>query len=52
MRRVLSRKGITRRQVTVELEDAVTGVLLEEGFSPHYGARYLKRRVEDLLLKP
>ncbi|MGE0712014.1 MAG: AAA family ATPase [Planctomycetota bacterium] len=52
VRRVLSRKGITRRQVTVELDDAVIGVLLEQGFSPHYGARHLKRRVEDLLLKP
>ncbi|MBL4846465.1 MAG: AAA family ATPase [Planctomycetes bacterium] len=51
-RRVLSRKGITRREVLVELDDGVIGVLLEEGFSPHYGARYLKRRVEDLLLKP
>jgi ATP-dependent Clp protease ATP-binding subunit ClpC len=51
-RHVLSRKGITRREVLVELDDGVIGVLLEEGFSPHYGARYLKRRVEDLLLKP
>lgn len=52
VRRVLSRRGITRRQVLVELDDAVIGVLLAEGFSNHYGARYLKRRVEDLLLKP
>jgi len=51
-RHVLSRKGITRREVLVELDDGVIGLLLEEGFSPHYGARYLKRRVEDLLLKP
>jgi ATP-dependent Clp protease ATP-binding subunit ClpC len=52
VRRVLSRKGITRREVVVELDDAVIGVLLEQGFSHHYGARHLKRRVEDLLLKP
>ncbi len=52
VRRVLSRKGITRRHVIVETDDAVIGILLEEGFSSTFGARHLKRRVEELLLKP
>ncbi|MCO5168984.1 MAG: AAA family ATPase [Planctomycetes bacterium] len=52
VRRVLSRRGITRRDVIVETDDAVIGILLREGFSERYGARPLKRRVEDLLLKP
>ncbi len=52
VRRVLSRKGITRRGVIVETDDAVIGILLEEGFSSTFGARHLKRRVEELLLKP
>lgn len=52
VRRVLARRGITRRDVIVETDDAVIGLLLREGFSERYGARPLKRRVEDLLLKP
>jgi ATP-dependent Clp protease ATP-binding subunit ClpC len=52
VRRVLSRRGITRRNVIVETDDSVIGILLREGFSERFGARPLKRRVEDLLLKP
>ncbi|RMG11057.1 MAG: AAA family ATPase [Planctomycetota bacterium] len=52
VRRVLSRRGITRRRAIIETDDSIIGVLLQEGFSPRYGARPLKRRVEDLLLRP
>ena len=52
VRRVLSRRGISRRNVIVETDDSVIGILLKEGFSARFGARPLKRRVEELLLKP
>ena len=52
VRRVLARRGITRRKAIVETDDAVIGILLREGFSPRYGARPLKRRIEQLLLRP
>jgi len=52
VRRVLARRGIVRRDVVVETDDSIIGLLLKEGFSERYGARQLKRRVEELLLKP
>lgn len=52
VRRVLARRGIVRRGVVVETDDAVIGTLCRDGFSERYGARPLKRRVEELLLKP
>jgi ATP-dependent Clp protease ATP-binding subunit ClpC len=52
VRRVLARRGIRRRNVIVETDDSVIGILLKEGFSARFGARPLKRRVEELLLKP
>ncbi|MBI3724201.1 AAA family ATPase, partial [bacterium] len=49
---VLARRGISRRNVVVDVDDSVTGLLLREGFSERYGARPLKRRVEQLVLQP
>jgi len=49
---VLQRSGIRRRELTVEVSPDVTALLVREGYSPHFGARPLKRTVERLLLLP
>ena len=49
---VLRRGGIERRGLSVDLDDAVYGLLLREGYSPALGARPLKRTVERLVLLP
>jgi ATP-dependent Clp protease ATP-binding subunit ClpC len=49
---VLQRSGISRRQLVVEIDPAVIALLVREGYSPHFGARPLKRTVERLLLLP
>lgn len=49
---VLQRSGIRRRELTVEVSPAVAALLVREGYSPHFGARPLKRTVERLLLLP
>ncbi|MCD6049826.1 MAG: ATPase, ATP-binding subunit [Verrucomicrobia bacterium] len=49
---VLQRSGIKRRDITVEMDPAVLAFLVREGYSPHFGARPLKRTVERVLLLP
>jgi protein subunit release factor A len=49
---VMTRSGIVRRELTIDLDDAVIAFLLKEGFSPAYGARPLKRVIEQRLLLP
>ncbi len=49
---VLGRSGITRRQLFVDIDPAVTPLLLREGYSPAFGARPLKRTVERMVLLP
>jgi ATP-dependent Clp protease ATP-binding subunit ClpC len=49
---VLQRSGIRRRQLVVDIDPAVLSLLVREGYSPHFGARPLKRTVERLLLLP
>ena len=49
---VLLRNGITRRKLRVDVDPGVIDILLQEGFSPLYGARPLKRAVERLALIP
>ena len=50
--KVVLRSGILRRRLLVDVEPAVVDKLLAEGFSVEYGARPLKRRVEELFLLP
>jgi ATP-dependent Clp protease ATP-binding subunit ClpC len=50
--RVVLRSGILRRRLLVDIDAAVVDLLLKEGFSVAYGARPLKRRVEQLVLLP
>lgn len=49
---VLQRSGVRRRQLIVDIDPAVVSLLVREGYSPHFGARPLKRTVERLLLLP
>jgi ATP-dependent Clp protease ATP-binding subunit ClpC len=49
---VLQRSGIRRRQLVVDIDPVVFSLLVREGYSPHFGARPLKRTVEQLLLLP
>jgi ATP-dependent Clp protease ATP-binding subunit ClpA len=50
--RLLMREGILRRQLLVELDDAVVEHVASSGFHPRYGARPLQRAIERLVLEP
>ena len=49
---VLQRSGVARRNLTVSVAPEVMALLVREGYSPHFGARPLKRTVERLVLLP
>lgn len=49
---VLLRDGITRRNLLVEMDEAVIDLVLERGYSPEYGARPLKREIERRVVSP
>lgn len=49
---VLLREGFVRRNVLVEVEDNVIDLLIERGFTATYGARPLKRAIEQLIVLP
>jgi ATP-dependent Clp protease ATP-binding subunit ClpA len=49
---VLQRSGIRRRELAIEVDPSVISLLVREGYSPHFGARPLKRTVERLVLLP
>ena len=49
---ILLRDGITRRSLLVEIDDSVIDRVLEQGYSPIYGARPLKREIERLVVAP
>ncbi|MPY87263.1 MAG: ATP-dependent chaperone ClpB [Luteitalea sp.] len=48
--RLLAR--LEERKIHVELTEAATNVLLEQGYDPMYGARPLKRALQRLVLDP
>ncbi len=50
--RVLSRDGIARARVVVDVSDAAIDLALERGFDSKYGARALKREVQRTLVLP
>jgi ATP-dependent Clp protease ATP-binding subunit ClpA/protein subunit release factor B len=52
LNKLLQREGITRRHLLVEIDDEVMDVLLETGFSRDYGARPLKRAIEQRIIAP
>lgn len=47
LERAVAREGLSRRGVTVSWSDAVVDRLAQLGFDPRYGARPLKRAVEQ-----
>lgn len=47
--RVLEREGIRARQLDVEVAPEVVELLLDRGYSPQHGARYLQREIEKTL---
>jgi protein subunit release factor B len=52
LNQLLEREGITRRNLLVEIDEDVNDLLLETGFSPVYGARPLKREIEQRIIVP
>ena len=50
--KVVERSGIARRALVVDVDPAALALLLKEGYSPHFGARPLKRTVERMVLLP
>ncbi len=47
--RVLQREGIRARQLDVEVAPEVVELLVDRGYSPIHGARYLQREIEKTL---
>jgi ATP-dependent Clp protease ATP-binding subunit ClpC len=47
--RVLEREGIRARGLDVEVSPEVVDLLVERGYSPQFGARYLQREIEKTL---
>ena len=45
-------RRLADRQVTIELTDAATRQLVDEGFDPTYGARPLRRTIQRRVLDP
>lgn len=50
--KALAREGFARRGITVQYEDELLDLLMEHGFDPRYGARPMKRAVEQRILIP
>lgn len=50
--RALEREGFARRGLTVRARDEVLDLLMAHGFDPKYGARPMKRAVEQRVLVP
>ena len=50
--KLLMREGIVRRNLLVEIDDAVIALLAARGFDPQYGARPLQREIERALIVP
>ncbi len=48
----LDREGLSRRKIRVRPDAEVLEVLVKEGFDPKYGARPMKRAVEQLVTVP
>ncbi|MCK6445093.1 MAG: AAA family ATPase [Planctomycetes bacterium] len=52
LERVLERGGIERRDLVLDVDPNLIGLLVRLGYSPAFGARPLKRTVERLVLLP
>ncbi|MFX1361818.1 MAG: AAA family ATPase, partial [Promethearchaeota archaeon] len=45
-------KVLSEHKIQIELSDAAKGVLAKKGFDPDYGARPLKRAIQNLIQNP
>ena len=45
-------KRLAQQQLTLELDRSAKQLIAKEGFDPQFGARPLKRAVQDLVLDP
>jgi ATP-dependent Clp protease ATP-binding subunit ClpC len=52
LRQLTSRTGLRRLGLALEPDRQALAVLAQRGFSPEYGARQMKRAVEELVVKP
>ncbi|CAN5359850.1 hypothetical protein BH09MYX1_BH09MYX1_50860 [soil metagenome] len=50
--KVYRREGLLERDLLLEGDDGVLDLLLDRGFDPKYGARPLKRAIEELIVLP
>ncbi len=50
--KVYTREGLLERDLLLEVDEGVIDLLLDRGFDPQYGARPLKRAIEELLVLP
>lgn len=48
----LMNKRLAEKEITVEIDEQVIAYLGKEGYSPQYGARPLKRLIQDKILTP
>ena len=49
---LFKREGLLRRACDVDIADDVIEQVVELGYNPHYGARYLKRQIEKTITYP
>ena len=46
------RKNLAERGITIELDDTARELIIEEGYDPVYGARPLRRAIQNLVQNP
>jgi ATP-dependent Clp protease ATP-binding subunit ClpC len=49
---VIARDGIRRLNLSITVDDAVIDLMVERGYDPSFGARYLKRQIERSITYP
>jgi ATP-dependent Clp protease ATP-binding subunit ClpC len=52
LRRVLEREGILRRRLVVDVDKDVLDLVVARGYDEKYGARALKRQLQQLVIMP
>ena len=52
LRRILDREGIVGRRLTVDVEKDVLDLVVARGYDGKYGARALKRQLQQLVIMP
>jgi len=47
-----ARQRLAKRKLTLDLDEAARSIIADEGYDPVYGARPLRRAIQNLLLNP